>query len=402
MNVLTVTQLNTYIKACFEENPVFRTVYISGEISNFKHAYSGHLYFTLKDKASQLKCVMFASNSARMRFLPDNGMKVICRGRVSCYERDGVYQLYAEEMQPDGLGALNLAFEQLKEKLSKEGLFSEDRKRPIPKYPSKIGVVTSPTGAAIQDITKILARRFPLADVVLYPALVQGEGSAEDITKGIHTLNALGDIDVMIVGRGGGSLEDLWSFNTEIVARAVAASAVPVISAVGHETDFTICDFTADLRAPTPSAAAELAVPDKYSQMVYLASMEEKLGVVLQNRLDSERIHLDHIMSSQFFTSRYAFISEQKEYVRDNASRLKKYFQAGIEQKYLLLNDAMSSLNALSPLAVLLRGYAVAFTGKDKLIRSVKDVKENEQLKLRLQDGTVECVVDKITEAFYE
>lgn len=397
MTVLTVTQLNTYIKACFEENPVFKTVYINGEISNFKHAYSGHFYFTLKDEAAQLKCVMFASSSSRLRFAPQNGMKVICRGRISCYERDGVYQLYAEDMQPDGLGALNLAFEQLKEKLAAEGLFSAEKKRPIPKYPSKIGVVTSPTGAAVQDITKILSRRFPVAQVYLYPALVQGAGSPEDIVQGIRRFNALGDIDVIIVGRGGGSLEDLWSFNTEQVARAVSGSAVPVISAVGHETDFTICDFASDLRAPTPSAAAELAVPDRYQEMVNVASLKQRLSSLLLGRLDNERLHLDHLTSSRLFTDKYSFLQNQRERLALCSRALHKEYAQLLEQNRLHLLSKINALNALSPLSVLSRGYAVAYQ-EHKVLKSIKQIDVNKTLTVQLADGTASCTVHGIKE----
>lgn len=390
MNILTVTQLNTYIKACFEENPVFRMLYINGELSNFKQAYSGHCYFTLKDESAQLKCVMFSSSSGRLRFAPQDGMMVICRGRVSCYERDGVYQLYVEEMQPDGLGALNLAFEQLKNKLADEGLFADERKRPLPKYPAKIGVVTSPTGAAVQDIIKILARRFPLAQVVLYPAQVQGDGSAEDIVNGIEALNARGDIDVMIVGRGGGSLEELWSFNTEIVARAVAASTIPVISAVGHETDYTICDFVSDLRAPTPSAAAELAVPDRYQEMLRMASVQEKLKALLQSRLDSERFRLDRILSASVFADRLSYIYLQKERVQERSDRIRRYIVLHLEQKKKDLFFSMESLNALNPLSVLSRGYAVVLQN-DIIIKSVQQVALSQPLQVKLADGSIAC-----------
>lgn len=395
MNLLTVTQLNTYIKACFEENPIFRTIYVNGEISNFKHAYSGHLYFTLKDEASQLKCVMFASSSSRLKFEPQNGMKVICRGRISCYERDGVYQLYTEDMQPDGVGALNLAFEQLKEKLGAEGLFDEERKRPIPQYPLKIGVVTSPTGAVIQDITKILARRFPLAEVVLYPALVQGEGSVDEIVQGIRAFHQLEEIDVIIVGRGGGSLEDLWSFNSEQVARAVAASKIPIISAVGHETDYTICDFVADLRAPTPSAAAELAVPDRYQQMVHVASMEKSLAHALQNKLDNQRLRLDHLVSNRFLKDATAFITQQRERTAGYTATLGSACQRNFSDKRMLLFSKMKELDNLNPVAVLSRGYAVVYQSH-KIIKSIHQLNRNDSLQLQLPDGTAHCTVTKL------
>ena len=272
MNVITVTQLNTYIKAIFEENAVLSSIYICGEISNFVNYYrSGHFYFTLKDSASQIKAVMFRSYAQRVKFEIKDGMTVVCRAHVSAYEKDGVYQLYVEDIQPDGRGALSLAFEQLKEKLQKEGLFDESTKRKIPPYPKKIGVVTSSTGAAVEDIKNILLRRWKLSEVVICPTIVQGELASADIVKSIEAINQVDGIDLIIVGRGGGSAEDLQAFNTEIVARAVYNSQKPVISAVGHETDYTICDFASDLRAPTPSAAAELAVPDEVAELQNIA-----------------------------------------------------------------------------------------------------------------------------------
>ena len=275
---VTVSQLNTYIRSRMEEDPTLQSLFVVGEISNFTDHYrSGHLYLSLKDEKSVIRAVMFAQYARRLRFRPEDGMKVIARGRVGVYEANGQYQLYIEDMQPDGLGALNLAFEQLKQKLEKEGLFARERKKPLPKYPERIGVITSPTGAAVQDITTILARRFPLAEIVFCPVLVQGEGAAPQIVKALEEMNRRQAADVIILGRGGGSLEDLWAFNEESVARAVAASEIPVISAVGHETDFTICDFAADCRAATPSAAAELAVPDQLALKASLLSVEGSL-----------------------------------------------------------------------------------------------------------------------------
>ena len=296
MNVITVTQLNTYIKSILDENPVLKTIYIKGEISNFKHYYkSGHMYLTLKDSNCQLKAVMFSSYASRLKFRPENGMSVICRGRISAYEKDGVYQLYIEDMQPDGIGSLSIAFEQLKEKLEKEGLFDLSHKKSIPKYPQKIGVATSNMGAAIEDIKNIIKRRYPVAELVVAPTIVQGDAAPEDIVKSIKLLDSIDDIDVIIVGRGGGSLEDLWAFNTEIVARAVFECKKPIISAVGHETDFTICDFVADLRAETPSAAAEKAVPDINELMKFTEAAESKMLYCITKRLEYEAQRLDYI-----------------------------------------------------------------------------------------------------------
>lgn len=255
-SALTVTELNQYVKDLLDLNPPLTDIYIKGEISNLKAHSSGHLYFTMKDEQSALKCVMFRSSAAGLSFTPENGMKITAHGRISAFVRDGAYQLYCDSMEPDGVGSLYIAFEQLKKKLQSEGLFSEERKKPIPKIPSRVGVVTSPTGAAVRDIINVCKRRFPYAHVIVYPALVQGDGAVESVAAGIDYFNRVGGADVLIVGRGGGSIEDLWAFNSEVVARAVAKSSIPVISAVGHETDFTICDFVADKRAPTPSAAA--------------------------------------------------------------------------------------------------------------------------------------------------
>ena len=389
MSVLTVTQLNIYIRSYFEDNPIFRNVYICGEISNFVHyTRSGHFYFTLKDENSQIKAVMFSSYNDKVKFLPQNGMKVLCRGKVSSYERDGIYQLYVEDMQPDGLGALNLAYEQLKEKLANEGLFDEERKRPIPKYPSKIGVVTSNMGAAVQDITKILARRFPVAEVIIYPALVQGNGSADDIVRGIDKLNML-SVDVIIVGRGGGSIEDLWSFNTEKVARAVAKSAIPTISAVGHETDFTICDFVADLRAATPSAAAELAVPDRYNEQVYIYSMLDKMNNSVLSNIEKSRLKLDSIVLDN------SFILKKRDEIKNTTNTINQAYVNFLVSQKNELRLAISKINSLNPLSVMERGFSVV-TKNQKIITSKKQVKKGDTVEVKFQDGIMSCIVDEV------
>lgn len=399
---LSVTQINTYIKACFDDNKLLRDVHISGEISNFLHySRSGHFYFTLKDEKSQLKCVMFASNSSKLRFEPENGMHVICNGNISSYERDGIYQLYVNDIQPEGIGSLMMAYEQLKNKLEEEGLFSDLRKRSIPKYPSKIGVVTSNMGAAIQDITKILNRRFPIAQVYLYPALVQGEGSVEDIVKGIEKLNSLGDIDTIIVGRGGGSIEDLWSFNDEKVARAVANSAVPIISAVGHETDFTICDFVSDLRAATPSAAAELVVPDKYNQMVYLSSISQKLLSLVKSKLTGERMLLDSLMNKDIFQNRIGIVENQRQKVAHLQTKISSLHKAFVLKKQNELELISKLINSINPLALLNRGYSVAYNGKT-LVKSKNDVSIGDKIDVKLGDGKLYCKVERIEDEYYE
>ena len=312
MKVITVGQLNRYVKSLLEGNPHLADVYISGEISNFTNHYkSGHLYLSLKDDQALVKAVMFRGAASRLKFTPENGMKVIVRARVSLYEKDGAYQIYIEEMQPDGVGALQLAYEQLKARLAAEGLFDESRKRPLPRYPSRIGVITSPTGAAVRDILNILGRRYPLAEVVMVPVLVQGDGAPPQLCRALQLLNERQAADVIIIGRGGGSIEELWAFNDERVARAVAGSRIPVISAVGHETDFTICDFAADLRAPTPSAAAELAVPDQNELQVRLLHLRQRAAAAAEHRLREDTQRLLHLRQKRCLASPLYAVEEQ-------------------------------------------------------------------------------------------
>ena len=292
--VLSVSQLNRYIKMNFDADENLANIFISGEISNFTNHYrTGHLYFTLKDDSAAVRAVMFNSSAKRLKFMPEDGMKVIARGRVSVYEASGQYQLYVDDMQPDGVGALNLAYEQLKEKLQKEGLFSELHKKPLPPYPEKVGVITSPTGAAVRDIINVLGRRFPYAEIVFCPVLVQGDGAHLQLTDAVNLFNSERAADVIIIGRGGGSIEDLWEFNDEGLARAVYNSEIPVISAVGHETDFTICDFVADMRAPTPSAAAELAVPDANELQYALSALKNRMFLNVSSGIADRRSRLE-------------------------------------------------------------------------------------------------------------
>ena len=296
--VLSVSQLNRYIKMNFDADENLANIFISGEISNFTNHYrTGHLYFTLKDDSAAVRAVMFNSSAKRLKFMPEDGMKVIARGRVSVYEASGQYQLYVDDMQPDGVGALNLAYEQLKEKLQKEGLFSELHKKPLPPYPEKVGVITSPTGAAVRDIINVLGRRFPYAEIVFCPVLVQGEGAHLQLTDAVNLFNSERAADVIIIGRGGGSIEDLWEFNDEGLARAVYNSEIPVISAVGHETDFTICDFVADMRAPTPSVAAELAVPDANELQYALSALKNRMFLNVSSGIADRRSRLEYLTS---------------------------------------------------------------------------------------------------------
>ena len=396
MNVLTVTQVNTYIKALLDESAPLRNIYISGEISNFTHYYrTGHLYFTLKDESSQLRAVMFSSNASRLRFQAENGMKVICRGRISVYSKSGEYQLYVDDMQPDGIGALSLAFEQLKEKLSQEGLFDESHKKPIPPFPSKIGVATSNIGAAVEDIKNITARRYPLAEIIICPTVVQGENAPADIVRSIKMLDGYDGIDVIILGRGGGSAEDLWAFNSEEVARAVFACETPIVSAVGHETDFTICDFVSDLRAPTPSAAAELVCPDINKLYSDLSVKKNALDFYIVNRIETLEQDLCDITQNGAFADAESFFAAYQDNLKVLSERLNDAFSFTIDDKENKFLNASARLEALSPLSVLMRGYCVA-SKNGKAVKSKKDIKKDDELTLRFADGRVDISVGEV------
>lgn len=402
--LLTVSQLNRYLKSKFEEDSNLTSVFLTGELSNFTHHYkSGHLYFSIKDTTATIKAVMFSTQSARLRFLPQDGMKVIARGRVSIYEATGQYQLYVEDLQPDGVGALNLAYEQLKAKLEKEGLFAAERKQPIPAYPQRIGVVTSSTGAAVQDILNILSRRYPVAEVILAPVLVQGEGAAQEIADAIERFNALDCVDVLIVGRGGGSIEDLWAFNEERVARAVAASHIPIISAVGHETDFTICDFVADLRAPTPSAAAELAVPNREDLLQLLQSYRYTITQLLERRLSQWKQQVDLLSSNPYLASPDAWIRARRESVALLTSRLRTAMKQNTAQQKTRMAVLVGKLEGLSPLKALNRGFVYAADKTGKLLTDATQVQVGDTIFLTMKNGKVRCVVDEVSrEEFYE
>lgn len=396
MNVISVSQVNMYIKALIDESALLRSLYISGEISNFTHYYrSGHMYFTLKDEKSQIKAVMFASYAERLRFTPENGMKVICRARVSVYEKNGEYQLYAEDMQPDGLGALNLAFEQLKDKLFKEGVCSDSVKKALPLYPKKIGVATSNIGAAVEDIKNIAGRRYPLAELIIVPTIVQGASASADIVKSIQLLDSMQDVDVIIIGRGGGSIEDLWAFNTEEVARAVIACKTPVVSAVGHETDYTICDFVADLRAPTPSAAAELVCPDAAALVSYIQSLRKQLDFSVSSRLDNESIRLDELLQAEVLTDYNKIISIFENNISALSERLNDAYAYIIENKGVSFAVAAEKLNALSPLAVLARGYSICEC-KGNIIKSIDDIFVEDKLNIKMNGGEAVCSVIEV------
>ena len=384
--VYSVTELNNYVKRILETDENLKNVFVTGEISNFKNHYSGHMYMTIKDEGGAIKSVMFSSYASRLKFVPENGMKVIILGSVSLYNKDGSYQLYITDMQPDGVGALNLAFEQLKEKLGKEGLFNTEFKKPIPKFPKKIGVMTAPDGAAVRDIFSVLKRRYPVAEIVFCPVAVQGASAAPEITKAIKLFNEQNAADVLIVGRGGGSLEDLWAFNEEIVARAIFESKIPVISAVGHETDFTIADFVADLRAPTPSAAAELAVPDVFELKSDLMGLRQHLSVLMRNMIETEKEKIGN------YEKQITILSPVNK-IQNSRQELSNLYEKVVNSMTFKMNDEKakiallsSKLNALSPLNVLSRGYAIAYND-NKPIKSVSDVKKGDNIKIQVTDG---------------
>lgn len=398
MRLLTVSQLNKYIKTLFDQDPFLSEVYVKGEISNFTNHYrSGHLYFTLKDQTGAIKAVMFRSYAGRLRFSPENGMAVIVSASVSVYERDGVYQLYVTDMQPDGVGALHVAYEQLKERLQREGLFNPEHKKPLPHYPGRIGVITSATGAALQDIRSILERRYPIATLVLCPATVQGTEGAPSIIRALQRLNRFGNVDVIILARGGGSLEDLWNFNEELVARAVFQSKIPVISAIGHETDYTISDFVADVRASTPSAAAELAAPDRDQLRFHLLSLERKLGEFARERLSNYRHRLQGF-------AQHRLLSSPKEYLHIKKEKLDFFSFSLYNNKkhyFYTLNSQLATkarlLDSLSPLKILDRGYSITLRNR-RPVTSITQLSAGDKVRTRLSDGEYTAIVDEIRE----
>lgn len=388
--VYSVEQLNSYVKGVLDKDENLAHIFVTGEISNFKAHYSGHLYLTLKDETASIKAVMFAGNALKLRFRPENGMKILAFGTVSLFPRDGSYQLYINDMQPNGIGALNIAFEQLKKKLEAEGLFKQAHKKTLPKFPERIGVVTSSTGAAVQDIFNVLKRRFPVAKVVLRPCQVQGDGAAEDIAKAINEFNNLKAADVLIVGRGGGSIEDLWAFNEEKVARAVFASEIPVISAVGHETDYTICDFVADLRAPTPSAAAECAVPDIFELKANLVSLKQHIFSLMRNMLNIERTNLNLIEKNLSFRDPVNNINEQRKELVYLTEKLTTLTNSALDSNKTKISALAGKLDALSPLGVISRGYALV-EKDNKPVTKVKDLQKDDIISIKLSDGQVKA-----------
>lgn len=387
--ILTVSQLNFYVKSVLDSDPRLNYVFLCGEISNLTDHYrSGHIYLSLKDNKSVIRAVMFAGNARNLKFKPMEGMKVICRGRVTLYEATGQYQYYIEDMQPDGIGALYQAYEQLKEKLQSKGLFDESHKKPIPYCPKTIGVITSPTGAAVQDIKNILTRRFPSVNIILCPVLVQGDNAVPQLVDAVNKLNEYDLCDTIIIGRGGGSIEDLWAFNDENLAYAIYNSHIPVISAVGHETDFTICDFVSDLRAPTPSAGAELAVPDRNeilqnldAQRQYLSSLMDKKLIENNNIISEMTTKLLSLSPDDKIAKLYNDLDFLSQKYENNSNRI---FQ-NTANKIELLATKLESLN---PVSTLKRGYSVV-TNNDKTVTSVKDVKNGDTLAINVTDGKI-------------
>ena len=392
---MTVSELNVYIKNLFDSNRVLSAVTVRGEISNFKSHSSGHLYFSLKDGEGQIRAVMFRSAAYSLKFVPDNGMKVTVHGSVSVYARDGSYQIYVNSMQPDGIGALYLAYEQMKARLGAEGLFNEEFKKPIPKYPRRVGVITSPTGAAVRDIINVMGRRSPGVDIYLYPALVQGEGATDTLISAVEYFNSASLVDTIIIGRGGGSIEDLWAFNDERLARAIFASRIPVISAVGHETDFTICDFVSDLRAPTPSAAAELAVPDSKELTLRILSLEDRCESALLRSLDYNKERLLRAMTAGVIASPEGVFSAYRDRIKDAERALCDAYGRRINDLSFGFRATLGKLEALSPLSVLARGYSVVSSGA-RSVKSTDSVAVGDSVEIRLMDGRIAAEIKEI------
>ena len=391
--VLSVSQINFYIKSIIENDGSLQFVLVTGEISNLTvHQRSGHIYLSLKDSNSVISAVMFAGNARRLKFRLENGMKVICRGRISVYEPSGRYQLYIEDMQPDGVGALTLAFEQLKKSLAQKGLFDNAHKKPLPKFPKTIGVITSPTGAAVQDITNIIRRRFPSADIVLAPVLVQGESAPEQLVRAVNKFSASKIADVVIIGRGGGSAEDLWAFNDEQLAYAVYNCETPIISGVGHETDFTICDFVADVRASTPSAAAELAVPDRQELMSYYFKQKQYISAVLDRKIKTAQLRLENQQRRMSASSPKLKAEQLEKQLSAKSEKLTRFMNIYISDKENKLIAAKGKLDGLNPLNVLNRGYAIA-EKDEKIITSSKQLKNGDDFTVILSDGKINAKV---------
>ena len=389
-----LSEINKYIKMIFDKDVYLNNITIQGEITNFKAHYTGHLYFTLKDDTSTIKCIMFKSFASLIKFKPSDGMKVVITGQVSVFERDGAYQIYCRTMTPEGLGELYLAYEQLKEKLNKEGLFDSAHKKKLPYLPNRVGVITSRTGAVVRDIINVTTRRYPNVNLLIYPAAVQGVNVAQTVIEGLDTFNRLNNVDVIIIARGGGSFEDLFGFNDENLARKIFESKIPVVSAVGHETDFTICDFVSDLRAPTPSAAAELVYP-QYSDIVQKISTDRNRIIIgIQNYIIRKREYVKRIKAAKLEKVPLDIINRYRMIIDSTIRKSENNIRLRIERYKSKCMQTISKLDALSPLKTLTRGYSVVENKERKVIKSVKDVKKDDKLNLTLVDGKINVIVE--------
>lgn len=392
--IYTVTQINLYVKSILEDDVILNGLYVRGEVSNLKYHGTGHIYFTLKDENAAINAVMFKSNAELLPFRLENGMQILIFGYVSIFEKTGQYQLYAEIIEPAGKGSLQLAFEQLKTKLEQEGLFDQDYKKPIPSYPSKVGIVTSLTGAAIQDIITVAQRRNKNVSLLIAPAQVQGNGASETIVRAIESLNRIKDCDLIIVGRGGGSIEDLWAFNEENVARAIFKSEIPVISAVGHETDFTIADFVADLRASTPSAAAELAIPCLDDQIALVNAYTNRLNAVLSEKLNQNKTRLQNFVNKLSFKNLLTSVYHYETVVENKYKLLNNIMCNRLQQNKALLDALSSRLESVSPIKVMSRGYGIVYDREGKnIIKSISGIKTGDEIKINLKDGSLKAAV---------
>ena len=391
---LTISQINEYVKMRIDSDANLKKIFLKGEISNFKNHTRGHLYFTLKDDNSRLSAVMFSSSATSLKFTPEDGMNVLVEGRLSCYPAQGTYQIYVDKMEMDGLGNLYLEYEKLKKKLSEEGLFDDSKKKPIPKYPSKIGIVTASTGAAIKDILSTIKRRYPICETILFPSLVQGSGAAPDVVKQIEKAQEY-DLDVLIVGRGGGSIEDLWAFNEEIVARAISNSKIPVISAVGHEVDFTIADYVADLRAPTPTGAAEMAVPVLSDVITSIDNLKIRLRENILKTLKQSELRFSKVKESFILSNPLAMYEVKEEKLNNYINVLNKYINDILVDKRHKLNIDLNSLKLLNPVNIMEKGYSLVKV-KEKIISNADDLKIGEKIDIKLHKGEVIAEVKEI------
>lgn len=395
INTYTVAQVNKYLKKLLDNDFILSNIQIKGEISNFKKHSSGHLYFSLKDDMASMRCVMFKMQTFGLKFAPKDGDKVVIQGYVSAYEKDGQCQLYCDFMQLDGVGDLYAEYEKLKEKLQKEGIFDEAHKRNLPLLPKSVAVVTSETGAVIRDILNVSLRRFPKANIKLFPSAVQGEGAYKELVAQVKWINELECADVIIIGRGGGSLEDLWNFNSEELAYTIYNSKIPVVSAVGHETDFTICDFVADLRAPTPSAAAELVFPI-YDELVYkIMTLQKRMSFDLTNQLETCKTKLERLKNSYYFKKPYELINQERLKADNLNKLLNMQFEQIVKEKKNQLSEVLVKLDAMSPLKTLLRGYSIATLEDGKVMKSVEDIAIGDQFQLHLSDGEILATREK-------